>query len=539
MKCPKCKRNTMHKNGGGKRQRYICYVSREFEGHRDGGNNSIDTRTLCYSTTNPKAPYRGQDGKPRGQSVDPVFKRPIDPGVQRYIITSAVNNVGVEKKFWSCLMTARRSLDAELLVIPIRYKNPKDRDEAKKQEDNEWWATEVKPYLWNVRRVINKNLTLLADIKTQATTSEPVLGYEAISGSSSAIIGHPKMQLKVIPTPNNRMPKLLTSTGACTKAYYSNTKAGAKGEFHHSLSALIVEVDGPKFHLRQLHFDKKSGSFTDLDTRYFPNGLVSRAPPPEALVMGDTHVEFVDKAVDRATFGEGGIATTLKPRRLVWHDLLDGWSMNPHHRGNVFIALAKIKAQRTSVQSEVERAIKHVVDRTFDGTVSLVIPSNHNDFLTRWLVDTDPRTVPANLEFWCETALALARATTTDSGGATYPEPFAYWGEKKTAHIRDSIRWLKRDESLLVCGVELSLHGDKGPNGARGSAKNLRRIGVRTVIGHSHTPAIEEGCYQVGTSTPLRLEYTSGPSSWLNTHCLVHADGKRQLINIIDGKWRL
>jgi hypothetical protein len=35
------------------------------------------------------------------------------------------------------------------------------------------------------------------------------------------------------------------------------------------------------------------------------------------------------------------------------------------------------------------------------------------------------------------------------------------------------------------------------------------------------------------------LEYTAGPSSWLNTHCLLHADGKRQLIHIIDGKWRL
>lgn len=524
--------------GTPRRQRYTCYESKEFIGN-NGAGDGHSNKKVCYSTTNPNAPHRGQDGKPRGQLVDPVFKRALTPGVQRYLVTAAINNVAVHDKFWSCLMTARRSLDAELLVIPIRYKNPTSRDENDEEDDREWWAEEIKPFLWNVRKVINKNLTLLADIKTQATTSDPVHGYESISGASSAIIAHPKMQLKVIPAPQSRMPKIITTTGACTRAVYSSTKAGKMGEFHHSLSALIVEVDGAKFHLRQLHFDTKTGSFTDLDTRYHPDGLVSRAPPPEALVMGDTHVEFVDKAVDKATFGRGGIATTLKPRRLVWHDLLDGWTVNPHHRGNVFITLAKIKAQCTSVQAEVERAIKHVVDRTFDGTVSLVIPSNHNDFLTRWLVDTDPRTVPANLEFWCETALALARATTTDAGGATYPEPFAYWGEKKTTHLRDKIRWLKRDESLLVAGVELSMHGDKGANGSRGTARGLRRIGVRSVIGHSHTPGIEEGCYQVGTSTPLRLEYTAGPSSWLNTHCLVHADGKRQLITIIDGKWRL
>jgi hypothetical protein len=67
----------------------------------------------------------------------------------------------------------------------------------------------------------------------------------------------------------------------------------------------------------------------------------------------------------------------------------------------------------------------------------------------------------------------------------------------------------------------------------------MRRIGVKSVIGHSHTPAIEEGCYQVGTSTKLSRGYTHGPSSWLNTHAIIYPNGKRTLINIIDGKWRL
>ncbi len=92
---------------------------------------------------------------------------------------------------------------------------------------------------------------------------------------------------------------------------------------------------------------------------------------------------------------------------------------------------------------------------------------------------------------------------------------------------------------MMVAGVELGMHGDRGPNGSRGSIKNLRRIGVKSIIGHSHTPGIEEGCYQVGTSTVLNLEYANGPSSWLNTHCLLYPNGKRTLVNIIDGKWRL
>jgi hypothetical protein len=100
------------------------------------------------------------------------------------------------------------------------------------------------------------------------------------------------------------------------------------------------------------------------------------------------------------------------------------------------------------------------------------------------------------------------------------------------------VRVLDEDESFRLGGVELGMHGDRGPNGSRGSIRNLRRIGVKSIIGHSHSPGIDEGCYQVGTSTRLRLEYNHGASSWLNCHCILHADGKRQLVVIVDGYWR-
>jgi hypothetical protein len=67
---------------------------------------------------------------------------------------------------------------------------------------------------------------------------------------------------------------------------------------------------------------------------------------------------------------------------------------------------------------------------------------------------------------------------------------------------------------------------------------NLRRIGARTVIGHSHSPGIEEGCYQTGTSSMLRMGYNSGPSSWLHAHCIIYPNGKRSLAVVVDGKWR-
>jgi hypothetical protein len=95
------------------------------------------------------------------------------------------------------------------------------------------------------------------------------------------------------------------------------------------------------------------------------------------------------------------------------------------------------------------------------------------------------------------------------------------------------------DESFNLAGIECGMHGHYGPNGARGSIKNLSRLGSKVISGHGHTPGIEEGHFRTGTSTPLRLEYTNGPSSWLNSHVVVYASGKRSIITIIDGAWRL
>ena len=97
--------------------------------------------------------------------------------------------------------------------------------------------------------------------------------------------------------------------------------------------------------------------------------------------------------------------------------------------------------------------------------------------------------------------------------------------------------FLKRDQAHMIKDIDVSQHGDLGPNGPRGSVRNLHKMGVKNIIGHSHNPGIKYGTYQVGTSTG-RLEYTRGPSSWLNTHCVIYPNGKRSLISIINGQWR-
>lgn len=521
--CPKCDKPLRPRSttpGGG--TRWECRTSER------GKEN------YCYSTTSPESSARKQNGN---ESTRPkVFKRKLDGDSGVFIITSAQNGTPVHEVFWNCLLQMEEHRQANLLVIPTRYKNPTSRWTLS-QANEEHWAPEVTEYLWNTRKVLNQNLVLLGDVKVQPTASDPLNGFEAISGSSSAILGHTKLQLRCVSTPSNRMPKIMTTTGACTVANYTDSKAGKLGAFHHALCAIVVEVTGKRFNLRQLNFDMKTQSFTDLDTRYYED-RVEKAPRAKALVMGDTHVDSVSKDVERATFGPGGIVETLRPERLVWHDLLDAYAVNPHHKGNPFNGIAKMLGGAGNVLEEVQRACRYVKDHMSAGTTSVVIPSNHNDFLRRWVVSHDWKTDPENAEFYLSTALQMVRETKFKKGyGTTYPSPFTMLFPQLVD--ASDVDLLVGKKTYSVANIELSMHGDRGPNGSRGSIRNHRRLGVRSIIGHSHTPGIEEGCYQVGTSTELTLEYTDGsPSSWLNCHCVINADGKRQLLIIVDGEYR-
>ena len=121
-----------------------------------------------------------------------------------------------------------------------------------------------------------------------------------------------------------------------------------------------------------------------------------------------------------------------------------------------------------------------------------------------------------------------------DAGARTI-DPFAYWG-KALLQCRARTRFLEPDESFTIEGIEVGYHGHYGLNGARGNRRSFARIGIKVVIGHTHSPGICEGAYQTGTMSRLRLEYVRGPSSWLHTDCVIYDNGKRTLVNIINGR---
>src|SRR6188768_118116 len=290
-----------------------------------------------------------------GRTTDPTKARPTTRIVQAeaklefkaetknqavLLITWAQNATPAHKGFLASLGAYCRESGARLLVIPGRYKNATSRWTAS-QENEQWWDKALTPYLHNQRTKLNRNLVLLGDISTQPTASAPLSGFEGITHGESGILGHPKLQYVVVPTPHQRLPKILTTTGACTVANYTDSKAGKKGDFHHVIGAVVAELDARGlFHLRHLNANSQ-GAFCDLDKAYYPDGTVKACGPYQGLVFGDAHPQFADPAVVAATFGAGGLVEKLNPKTLVFHDLLDSYAVNPHHFKNPFVAVAK------------------------------------------------------------------------------------------------------------------------------------------------------------------------------------------------------
>jgi hypothetical protein len=52
-----------------------------------------------------------------------------------------------------------------------------------------------------------------------------------------------------------------------------------------------------------------------------------------------------------------------------------------------------------------------------------------------------------------------------------------------------------------------------------------------------NSPGRKDGALAVGTSTKMRVGYNMGPSSWLQSHVIIHKNGKAQHINFINGKY--
>lgn len=457
---------------------------------------------------------------------------------KKYIITSAQNATPVHKKFFKSLKNFCDNNEAQLIVIPNRYKNPTSVWSINDRADD-WWDVNVQKYLLCDEIKLCRHLRIMGNIKIQPTATSPLSGFDTVSDLDSAIFGHPRVEWKNVPTVLHKLPKILVTTGSVTIPNYTDSKAGHKGHLQHRIGALVVEIDDDEiFHIRHVEADE-DGSFYDLDKLYTSEGVKGNQHIL-ALYAGDSHAEEVDSSVKAALYtNPDSVAETLKPQYMLFGDVL---SFNTRSHHDIRDELGRFKKHYFGVDDNVEKGLQKVAD--FLDEVSkpfaknIIVRSNHDEHLEKWASLSDPKSDPENARFYYYLKYHQYVMAQND----THFDCLEFWTknpDQERGMSNNNTIFLSRKQPFELMGIEMSLHGDVGANGAKGSLIGFSKLGQKVIVGHSHTPGVIGNAYQVGTSSTLNASYCKGPSGWLQTSAIVYPNGKITLINIIEGKWRL
>lgn len=477
-------------------------------------------------------------GSPTPRNVARVLGLPMR-GVRRYIFSSAQNNTAVESATWTNLLALVAHYGAQFRVARYTYnKGGFQAQEVKsgthRADDHKyaWYAPEIEPYVSDEALELAPDLLWCGQSNIIPTAKKPLSEFEDYGGTRSLIVPHAKVQMKSVSTMPDKPAKLMFTTGTVTQINYLQRKAGQLAEFHHVYGALLVEVqpDG-QWWVRQLNADK-SGTIYDLD-RMASGGVVSSRHRVGAVNWGDIHELEMAQPARQAAFDTGGILDTLRPHKQFSHDTLSFVSQNHHDFKNSHRQYEKYCEGITGVRAEVRSCAEFLQRISRDWCETLVVDSNHDSALQKWLNTADFRADPENSEYFL--ALELRKRQAIRQREPINMAEYAL----RLEGCPDQVKFLTGEQGYVFRGVQFALHGHNGTNGGKGSPENLSKIGEKLNTGHTHSAGIYNGVYTAGTWSWLRLSYTSGPGSWSWSCIVTYDNGKRAIVTLrSDGGWR-
>lgn len=474
---------------------------------------------------------RKEDTRPiaGGELTAPDKLRPWLLG-KRFVFTTAQNNTYVHENFLLALKRFCTDKNAQLIVSTLTY-NKSGFQNNTKENDNLWYDPALTDYISNDSCQVAKGLIFCGELDILPTAVTPLSGFENYAQEASGIIPHTKMQMQSLPRMKDTDPRFLYTTGAITLRNYIQRKSGQKAEFNHVFGALYVEIDeqGDWF-ARQL-VANEAGVFHDLNNEYSKDGV--KPVPVAAITWGDIHIEKMDASVFEAAWGDKSMLTELKPTWQFIHDLTDFTARNHHNIKDSFYMAEMHHRDKGNVERDLRRSGSFLQHITRFGNKAVVVDSNHDQALEKWLKEADIRTDPENAEFFHRASALVHKNIAAGKDFHVYE-----WAVTAAGAIKSNTMFLREDDSFMVHGIEQGLHGHRGANGARGNPRGFRSIGRKVNIGHMHSAGIFDGVYVSGVSGSLDMGYNKGPSSWSHSHIVTYNNGKRTIITMKRGKWR-
>lgn len=486
--------------------------------YNDNLRRSFSRRLKALGLSDTKEPLELSD------EFEMAKKKEFDKSKKRFIISWAQSETDVFKPLLKNIEAYAEYIDAEILIVAGRYRNPVSLKDSQSLSNNEkdnkdmYWDKSISNYLDANRHNIHKHLVIASDVKIQPTAETPLSGLNSLTGLESCIFGHPRVHFDSLPVLDGYPNKILMTTGSVTKPNYTDTKSGKKGEFHHSYGFVVAELDGDYFHVRQVTASE-DGSFYDLDV-LVDDCIIVENQTAEAMIFGDVHIGDHD---EDALLLSIDTAKKLNVNHVILHDIFNGKSISPHDNKSPFELLRKEQEGLDDLVSEMSEVVDFFEQNS--DIDFIVVRSNHDIWLDRWLNDTDWRKSNNKMAY-----LKLASEMASDTEGKGALNVILRINNVSNAYCLDL------DESFNVNGFELGIHGHQGAGGSRGSMIQFKNLNTKNVTGHSHVPRRMNGALSVGTLTKLRLGYNKGLSAWMQSNVIIHSNGKAQHLNIINGK---
>lgn len=476
---------------------------------------------------------------------------PAKGHIKRYLLTSIQNNTHIHPGF-NNLLTLKDYYDnlpnssCELLIGTFSYQmaayGPKavKRNSYRSAQVNEslWYAKEAEDYIRDESIELAPGLVWCGEQNILPTNLHPLTGFEAYNGRKSNIVPHAKIAMQSVASMPSEGTKFNYSTGTVTQRNYIQKRAGILAEQEHNYGALLVEVDyDGNWWVRQIHIDQDH-AIMDIGPKGSEGlrvqaGLVKEQPVTEAINWGDIHAAEMDAWVRKLCFGQGGMLDTLRPSYQFMHDVFSMASRGHHEEYDFHRIYTKGIINQASVEAEVKKTAQLLEEASRDFCHTVVVPSNHDRHLNRWLNEADFRRDPTNAKYFCLLQYKFLDAIDRQDDSFNILE----WALRNTGATLDTVDFLQEDSSFIVLGIENGLHGDRGPNGSRGSTVNLAKLGRPVNKGHDHQAAIRGNVYSSGACS-MNFAYMSGPSSHSVSHIVTLKNGARQIITMWGNRFR-
>jgi len=443
-----------------------------------------------------------------------LYKKRKAKTIKRYLVTAAMPEAELVKDAWHAMQNYAERNDAEIIVLPMRgmHSSHKRYTQELYNSTKNHFAIEYK---------LSANL-VARDVKLFPAHRNPAYGNRDLAKKSSMIMAHTKQDQAPCQVLDVTKPRSVFTTGVITTRDFQNTLSGYRNQQELIVGGVVADVDSKTGEFFARHVLFQDDFISSMGKRYHASGDVTD-DPAVYLKLGDIHSLFTEPQYKQASIEQINFFNVPEAGGGDW---FDGKSISHYDAQNMIV-----RSKVLTLQDELDYLIEDVRDWLSKINCRLgMTASNHPEWINRYLTGNRWVNDPVNYR----TALSLTNAL------LNHQDPIEYYFQENAPELCDRIQFYKRSEMQRLSNWLYTIHGDLGPDGARGSIHNQSAAGP-VIMEHIHGAGKKGDVMAVGTLALQTLDYAANRlSSWQAQNIVIYQSGAAQQLWMSPrGKWKI